>query len=124
MGRTQRHLKKIIVGLLGGVVFLVGIVLIPYPGPGWLIVFFGLTILATEFMWAQGVLDSLRKKYDRWQIWMRGQSRIVQIMFLVLTAIVVIITIWLFNGYGLINSWFGLNQDWLVSPFVQIDPTP
>lgn len=34
--------------LLGVIVMLVGIVLIPLPGPGWLIVGFGLTLLAQE----------------------------------------------------------------------------
>ncbi|MDB5384994.1 MAG: hypothetical protein JWM11_640 [Planctomycetaceae bacterium] len=38
------------------VTILVGIVLIPGPGPGWLIVYAGVGILATEFPWAQKLL--------------------------------------------------------------------
>ena len=124
MDGLRKNTRKILIGILGGLVLLIGLVLIPYPGPGWLIVFFGLTILATEFMWAQGILDRLRAKYDQWQTWMRRQSPLVKLAFWLLTAIVVVTTIWLFNGYGLLNSWFNLSQDWLVSPFVQMDPTP
>jgi hypothetical protein len=47
--RIRRH----IVGIVGGVVLAAGIVMIPYPGPGWLVVFMGLAILSREFPWAQ-----------------------------------------------------------------------
>lgn len=124
MDALRKNTRKILVGILGGLVLLIGLVLIPYPGPGWLIVFFGLAILATEFMWAQGILDNLRSKYDQWQAWLRRQSLFVKVGFLLLTAAVVITTIWLCNGYGLLNEWFNLGQDWLVSPFVQMDATP
>ena len=44
---------RIVVGVVGLVVLAVGILAIPYPGPGWAIVFVGLAILATEFDWAR-----------------------------------------------------------------------
>ena len=56
---------RIIVGVLGGLVLVAGIIAIPYPGPGWLIVFAGLAILATEFTWARRVLRFARHHYDR-----------------------------------------------------------
>src|SRR6478735_4570468 len=43
---------RIAVGVIGTAVLVVGIVTIPYPGPGWLIVFAGLGILGSEFAWA------------------------------------------------------------------------
>lgn len=43
---------RIAVGVVGGVVVALGIVLMPLPGPGALIVLAGLGILATEFEWA------------------------------------------------------------------------
>jgi len=56
---------KIALGVFGVAVVIVGIILIPLPGPGWLIVFLGLTILGTEFpaahrlhLWAQRKLRS------------------------------------------------------------------
>lgn len=48
--------KRIIVGVLGGVITLFGVVALVAPGPGWLIIFTGLGILASEFAWAARLL--------------------------------------------------------------------
>ncbi len=48
--------KRVIVGVLGGVITLLGVVALVAPGPGWLIVFTGLGILASEFAWAARLL--------------------------------------------------------------------
>jgi uncharacterized protein (TIGR02611 family) len=53
------------VGIAGGVVVIAGIIMIPYPGPGWLVVFAGLALLATEFERAQRVLTFARAHYER-----------------------------------------------------------
>lgn len=111
-----RHAKRLLIGLAGGLVLLIGLVLIPYPGPGWLIVFAGLAILATEFAWAQQVLETLKEKYEAWQAWLKRQSRSIQLLFLLSTAIVVVLTIWLLNGYGFIDTIFQLHRPWLHSP--------
>ena len=104
------------VGVIGGLVLAAGIVMIPYPGPGWAVVFVGLGILATEFVWAQRVLDRVKAKYDAWYEWMARQARWVKAIFWILTCAVVVVTIWLLNGYGLINDWLNLGQDWVKSP--------
>jgi len=114
--KKQRHVQKFAIGVAGGTVLLVGLVAIPYPGPGWLIVFAGLAILAQEFTWAKRALRFGRKKYDNWNDWVGRQHWSVKAVTFTLTMIVVVATIWLLNGYGLINSWFNLNQDWLQSP--------
>jgi len=51
---------KIGIGVVGVAVVIAGVILIPLPGPGWLVVFLGLAILGTEFpaahrfnMWVQ-----------------------------------------------------------------------
>jgi uncharacterized protein (TIGR02611 family) len=108
--------QKIVIGIAGGSVVVVGIIAIPYPGPGWLIVFAGLGILSKEFPWAAKVLKYARKKYDAWNIWIKKQNRLVQSLTFIATCVVVIVTIWLVNGYGLLNSWLNLGQDWLRSP--------
>ena len=41
--------NKVLVTLAGLTVIVVGLILVPLPGPGWLIVFFGLSILGLEF---------------------------------------------------------------------------
>lgn len=109
-------IKRVMTGFIGGFVLLIGIITIPYPGPGWLIVFAGLGILATEFEWAQSILVYAKDKYDRWQAWLKRQSIYVKIIFWLLTCAVVIVTIYLLNGYGLLNQWLNLGQDWLRSP--------
>lgn len=116
MEKAKRRMKRIAVGVAGTTVLIIGIIAIPYPGPGWLIVFTGLAILATEFAWAQRVLDVAKDKYDQWQTWLSRQPIFIKVVVWTLTAIVVILTIWLLNGYGLINEWFNLGLDWLNSP--------
>lgn len=48
--------------LVGLAVVAGGVLLLPLPGPGWLIIFAGLAIWATEFIWAQLVLRWTRRK--------------------------------------------------------------
>lgn len=122
MERYTRHLpqrtRKLVIGIVGGVVLLVGVVMIPYPGPGWLVVFGGLAILSQEFVWARQALRYGRQRYDRWIVWIKRQNRVVQALTFVLTSVVVIATLWLINAYGLLNAWLHLGQDWLKSPLL------
>lgn len=112
----RRSSKRIVVTVVGGLVLLAGILMIPYPGPGWLVVFAGLGILSSEFEWAKRVLDFVKAKYDSWQDWLSKQPIYMKLIFWVLTCIVVVVTIWLLNGYGLINTWLDLGLDWVESP--------
>jgi len=57
--------RKILIAILGGLVIVIGIVLIPAPGPGWLIIFGGLAILGTEFPAARRAQDRLRKRVKK-----------------------------------------------------------
>lgn len=114
--KTKAAFKKSTIGVLGGLVVLLGIILVPYPGPGWLIVFAGLAILSTEFEWAQRVLDVAKGKYDAWQGWLKSQSQTIKTIFWLLTFAVVITTIWLLNGYGYMNDFLRLGWDWVRSP--------
>jgi uncharacterized protein (TIGR02611 family) len=116
MEHIIRHSRRAAIAIIGGLVVLIGIVMIPYPGPGWLVVFAGLAILATEFDRAQRVLDYAGGIYENWQRWLNAQSNYIKMLVWMMTAIVVVLTIWLINGYGIINDWFKLDQDWLRSP--------
>lgn len=111
--------RRTAIAILGGAVLLVGIIAIPYPGPGWLIVFAGLGILATEFDWAKRLLAFARSKYDAWQAWLMQQPIHMKVFFWLLTSAVVVATIWLLNGYGLINQWLRLGLDWVESPLLR-----
>ena len=116
MERAKHHLRRVVIGAVGGIVLVVGVIAIPYPGPGWLIVFAGLAILATEFTWAQRILDIAKGKYDKWQAWLSRQSFIIKAIVWTVTALIVVVTLWLLNGYGLINGWLHLGQNWVQSP--------
>lgn len=48
--------------LVGLAVIAGGVILLPLPGPGWLIIFGGMAIWGTEFVWAQKVLRWTRRK--------------------------------------------------------------
>ena len=47
---------RTVVAVLGPVVVVAGLIAVPAPGPGWLIVFIGVSIWASEFEWAQRLL--------------------------------------------------------------------
>jgi uncharacterized protein (TIGR02611 family) len=70
----SRHLYRLVVGLVGLAITVGGLFLVPLPGPGWLIVFVGLTILASEFAWAQRLLDFGRDRLRRWVRWLGHQT--------------------------------------------------
>lgn len=55
--------RKALVFSVGIVIVVVGIILMPLPGPGTLIVLGGLAILATEFAWAHPLKDWLWKVF-------------------------------------------------------------
>jgi uncharacterized protein (TIGR02611 family) len=60
---------RIAIAFFGSLVVLIGVVLIPLPGPGWLIVFLGLAILGTEFAWAHRLLLRGRRILARAREW-------------------------------------------------------
>jgi uncharacterized protein (TIGR02611 family) len=48
--------RRIAITIVGVVVLLAGLALLVLPGPGWLLIFVGLSILGTEYVWAQRLL--------------------------------------------------------------------
>lgn len=78
--RAGRLALRAVVGLFGVAVIVVGIVLLPLPGPGWLIIFAGLGILATEFEWAARLLRYARRKVSGWTDWVATQGRGWQVL--------------------------------------------
>ena len=111
-----RALYRIGVAVVGGTVLAAGLVLIPYPGPGWLVVFAGLAILATEFVWARWLLGRARSGYDAWTRWLGRQAWPVKLLVLAATAAVVLLTLWLLDMFGLVAGWIGVDWTWLQSP--------
>lgn len=107
---------RVVVGVVGLAIFAVGIVAIPYPGPGWAIVFIGLGILATEFDWARRLLHYAKVRYDRFMDWFGGQGRFVQFLGIVFTASVVVATLWLLGAVDWTGELLGIEHPWLNSP--------
>jgi len=110
--------RKVVTAIAGGSVTVVGVILIPYPGPGWLIVFAGLAILSREFTWASKLLINLRKRYDDFQAWVLRRGRPVQLLLFLGTTIVVVLTLWIINAYGVLVGVLGLDWPWAYSPFL------
>ena len=97
-----------------------GIVLIPYPGPGWLVVFAGLAILATEFAWAGRVLKYARARYDQWTAWLGRQPLPLRLLILAATGLVILATLWLLGVFSLVAGWFGIHDPRLDTPFSRL----
>jgi len=82
--RTPTPVRKPFIFLLGFAIVIAGIILLPLPGPGWVIIFAGFAVLATEFAFALRVRDrligflkiviayakrawvALRREFDKW----------------------------------------------------------
>lgn len=68
--RPHVHLfYKVLVGLVGGLVVVIGLILVPLPGPGWLVVFVGLTVLASEFHFFHRIITWLKAQLHRFWDW-------------------------------------------------------
>jgi uncharacterized protein (TIGR02611 family) len=61
------------VGVVGGALAIGGLILVPLPGPGWLVVFLGLAVLGTEFAWAKRIAAWLKRMLDRFWTWWRAR---------------------------------------------------
>jgi len=107
---------RIAVAVVGLAILGVGILAIPYPGPGWAIVFIGLAILATEFDWARRLLAYTRERYDKVMAWFKAQGLWVQVLGAASTAAVVLGTLWLLGAVGWAAGLIGAEAKWLKSP--------
>lgn len=67
------HAYRVGVAIVGGVLAVGGLLLVPLPGPGWLIVFLGLAVLGTEFHWARRIAARLKRLLDRFWAWWRAR---------------------------------------------------
>jgi len=59
---SYRAAKRIVVFVIGVTLLLVGTCLLVLPGPGVLVLFLGLTVLAGEFVWARRWLQHFKDK--------------------------------------------------------------
>lgn len=92
---SSLQVYRIVVALVGLLIVVGGLLLVPLPGPGWLIVFAGLAVWASEFEWAQNVLRLARRLLNRWTDWMRTQPWWVRGLVGVATLLLVLAVFWL-----------------------------
>ncbi|MGG8407619.1 TIGR02611 family protein [Streptomyces sp. 12297] len=106
--RRTLHLSwQVGVFIVGLAVVGAGIVMLPLPGPGWLVIFAGMAIWATEFVWAQLVLRWTKRKVT--EAAQRAMDPRVRRRNLILISIGLVITGALLGTY----LWkFGFEMPW------------
>lgn len=58
---ASRNARKVVVGVVGTTLVMLGAAMLLLPGPGLLTIFVGLTVLAAEFAWARRWLRRARE---------------------------------------------------------------
>ncbi len=93
--------------LVGLVVVVIGVIMLPLPGPGWLVIFAGMAIWGTEFVWAQLVLRWTKHKVADFA--QRALDPRVRRRNIILTSVGVVICAVLLSVYlwkfGIVMPW-------------------
>ncbi|MET4924156.1 TIGR02611 family protein [Streptomyces sp. PSRA5] len=93
--------------VVGLAVVAAGVAMLVLPGPGWLVIFGGMAIWATEFVWAQLVLRWTRRKVTEaaqkaLDPKVRRRNIVLTTIGLVIIAVLVAIYLW---NFGLTMPW-------------------
>lgn len=88
--------------MVGLAVVVAGVIMLPLPGPGWLVIFGGMAIWATEFVWAQLVLRWTKRKVTEatqraLDPAVRRRNIILTSVGVVIIAVLVAIYVWKFG---------------------------
>jgi uncharacterized protein (TIGR02611 family) len=90
---------RVATAIAGFLVVALGILALPFPGPGWLIIFIGLAVLSLEFTWAGRALDWLLVQVAKFQRRVQRASPGERLaMVLVLVLIVGAVLAWAYFG--------------------------
>lgn len=71
--KVPKAIRKPLVFIVGFAVVAVGLIMLVLPGPGWLAIFLGFAILATEFAFAERVRDWLVQFVKNLIAWSKAQ---------------------------------------------------
>ncbi|MEU6917082.1 TIGR02611 family protein [Streptomyces olindensis] len=98
--------------IIGLAVVVTGIIMLPLPGPGWVVIFGGMAIWATEFVWAQLVLRWTKRKVTEaaqraLDPKVRRRNIILTTIGVVIVAVLAGIYVWKF---GIVMPWKIKNQ--------------
>src|SRR5581483_105499 len=58
---TAEQVKKIFRIVAGCTLLSIGVIMLVTPGPGWLIIFLGLSLLSAEFLWARRLKERIKR---------------------------------------------------------------
>ena len=96
---ATHRIYRLAVGVVGLIVVAAGLVAVPAPGPGWLIVFLGVTIWASEFEWAQRLLHFGKGVLASWTGWIEASPWWVRVGVALGTAAVVAAIFWAYLAW-------------------------
>jgi uncharacterized protein (TIGR02611 family) len=96
---------RITVAVVGVAIIALGIVLLPLPGPGWLVIFGGLFVLSTEFEWAERLLHYARDKVRAWTEWVKRQSLLVRGLIGLGCLLLVAGAVWGYVAWNGVPGW-------------------
>ncbi|WP_330456736.1 TIGR02611 family protein [Streptomyces sp. NBC_00820] len=102
--RRALHLSwQVGVFVVGLAVVVAGVVMLPLPGPGWLVIFGGMAIWATEFVWAQLVLRWTKRKVTEaaqraLDPRVRRRNIVLTVLGLVIVGVLLGIYVWKFGA--------------------------
>lgn len=63
--RTVEQVRRIFLIIAGFTLLVAGVVMLLTPGPGMLVIFLGLGLLAAEFVWARQLMERIRHEGGR-----------------------------------------------------------
>ena len=105
---------RVVVGVIGLIIVVLGLFMVPFPGPGWLVVFIGLAVWASEFEWAQALLRLARHTLQGWTEWLKPQPWWVKGLVLLLTIAAVAAIFWLLLLASGVPGYFpDVVEEWL-----------
>jgi tellurite resistance protein TerC len=81
---TYKAARRVVITLVGGTVVLIGVVMLVFPGPAFVVIPIGLAILGLEWAWARRLLRTVKEKGGeafekvglaaRFRRWRRGSA--------------------------------------------------
>jgi uncharacterized protein (TIGR02611 family) len=107
--RANPHSYRIyryVVALVGLLIVAGGLALVPLPGPGWLIVIFGIIVWASEFVWAERLRDWVRERLHAWNRWLSPKAWYVKCLVALATALLVGAFFYLLFLVSDVPGWF------------------
>ena len=61
--KTLKQVRRLIIGIIGTTILIIGVAMIALPGPAFIVIPLGLSVLATEFLWAKKLMEKFKNKF-------------------------------------------------------------